>query len=335
MTVLPVPTIRPSALPALTQCGRFETDGECRPESERGLRLDQLYRQAICARWDETSVLKQDELEPEDFEALRWALTETGPLADVDDLTADRDQCRIEIPGMDHIGEVDAFSVRKRRSFDLKSGMERDYTLQMAAYAAGFMAREFLGEWETILLFCDEQKLVRRRWNIDDATGAIQSVIERVKDPATQPTLCSFCGWCAHKYTCPARLEELEIIEAVSRKLEAKPDRFAEILNSPELLGRFLRGMVIADEFRERAKPKALELLLAGQKVPYCVLRKGVRNEFCDLELLLSILSAEQKDALLKEFGTASGRKLRAVLGDAAAQYLSVKHGDPFIVVKT
>jgi hypothetical protein len=337
MNVLPVPTIRPSALPALQECGRYESDGEPHAEAERGLHLDYLYRQLICTRWEPTAALKADELEcPADYEALRWALEQTGALADIEDLTADRDKCRIEIPLMaGYEGEVDAFSLSKRRSFDLKSGMERDYTLQMAAYAAGFMTREFLGEWETILLFCDNQKLVRRSWSLDEAEELIRPVIDKVRSPETGPTLCNYCSWCKWKFTCPARLQELEIIEAVSRKLEAKPDRFAEILNSPELLGRFLRGMAIADDFRERAKPKALELLLAGQKVPYCVLRKGARNEFCDLEPLLSILTSEQKDALLKEFGTASGRKLRAVLGDAAAQYLSVKHGDSFVVVKT
>jgi hypothetical protein len=336
MTNLPIPPVRPSALPALQECGRFESDGESRPESERGLCLDQLYRLAIAKRDQDIRLLLPDEQLPQaDFDALCWALIETGSLAGADDLTAHRDKCRIEIPGMDHTGEVDAFSLSKRRSFDLKSGFERDYSLQMAAYAAGFMTREFLGEWETVLLFCDEQKMVRRSWCLDEAEELISRVIDKVRSPKTGPTLCSYCGWCKWKLTCPERLQELEVVEAVSRKLEAKPDRFAEILNSPELLGRFLRGMAIADDFRERAKPKALELLLAGQKVPYCALRKGARNEFCDLEPLLSTLTSEQKDALLKEFGTASGRKLRAVLGDAAEKHLSVKVGDPFIVIKT
>jgi hypothetical protein len=336
MNVLPIPTIRPSALPALQECGRYESDGEPHAEAERGLRLDQLYRQLICTRWEPTAALKADELDPEDFEALRWALEQTGALADIEDLTANRDKCQIEIPGMDHIGEVDAFSLSKRRSFDLKSGMERDYSLQMASYAAGFMAREFLGEWQTTILFCDQQKLVSRTWSLDEAEELIRPVIDKVRSPETGPTLCSYCGWCKWKLTCPERLQELEIIEAVSRKLEAKPDRFAEILNSPELLGRFLRGMAIADDYREKAKPRAIELLLAGQKVPHCSLRQGNKNEFSDLEPLLSILTWEQKDQLLREFATVSGRKLRAVLGDAAAKkHLSVKVGDPYVVVKT
>jgi hypothetical protein len=337
MTVLPIPTIRPSALPALAQCSRFESDGEPHAEAERGLLLDRLYRQLITLRWEPTATLKADELEPADFEALRWALEQTGALSDIEDLTADRDKCRIEIPLMaGYEGEVDAFTLRRRRSFDLKSGLERDHTLQMASYALGFMTREFLGEWETVLLFCDEQKLVRRSWSLDEAEELIRSVIDKVRSPETGPTLCSFCGWCKWKLTCPARLEELAIIESVAKKLDAKPDRFVEILNSPELLGRFLRGMAIADDYREKAKPRAVELLLAGTKVPHCSLRQGNKNEFADLAPLLPILDPEQKDALLKEFGTVSGRKLRAVLGDAAAKkHLSTKIGDPFVVVKT
>jgi hypothetical protein len=206
----------------------------------------------------------------------------------------------------------------------------------MGAYAAAFMTQHFLGQWETVILFADQQEIVRHTWNLEEASELVGSIIAKAKDPDTQPTLCSYCGWCAHKFICPTRLEELAIIEAVSRKLEAKPDRFAEILNSPDLLGRFLRGMAIADDFRERAKPKALELLLTGQKVPHCSLRTGNKNEFADLEPLLSILEPEQKDQLLREFATVSGRKLRAVLGDAAAKkHLSVKVGDPYIVVKT
>jgi hypothetical protein len=337
MTVLPIPSIRPSALPALAQCGRFESDGKPHAEAERGLLLDRLYRQLITLRWEPAATLKPDELEPADYEALRWALEQTGALADIEDLTADRTQCRIQIPLMGgYEGEVDAFSLSKRRSFDLKSGMEREYTLQMAAYAAGFMTREFLGEWETILLFCDDQKLVRRSWSLDEAEELIGRVVDKVRSPETEPTLCSYCSWCKWKLTCPARLEELAIIESVAKKLDAKPDRFVEILNSPELLGRFLRGMAIADDYRDKAKPRAVELLLAGQKVPHCSLRQGNKNEFADLEPLLGVLDSEQKDQLLREFGTISGRKLRAVLGDAAAKkHLSVKVGDPYIVVKT
>jgi hypothetical protein len=334
--ILPIPTIRPSALPALAQCGRFENDGEPHVEAERGLLLDRLYRQLITLRWEPTATLKPDELEPVDYEALRWALEQTGALADIEDLTADRTQCRIQIPLMGgYEGEVDAFSLSKRRSFDLKSGMERDYSLQMACYALAFMTREFLGEWETVLLFCDDQKLVRRSWTLEEAEELIRPVIDKVCSPETGPTLCSYCGWCQHKYTCPERLAELEIIQSVARKLDTRPDRFSEILGSVELLGRFMRGVSIINDYYEKAKPRAIELLQSGQKVPHCSLRQGNKNEFADIEPLLSVLSVEQKDNLLREFGTVSGRKLRTVLGDAAAQkHLSIKYGDPYIVVR-
>jgi hypothetical protein len=335
MTTLPVPSIRPSALPALQECGRFESDGETHSEAERGLRLDYLYRQLICTRWEPTAALKADELDPEDFEALRWALEETGRLADIEDLTADPDACRIEIPLMNWEGQVDSFSLRKRRSFDLKSGMERDYSLQQASYAMAFMVREFIGQWETVTLYCDEQKMVQRSWSLEEAEELIGSVIDKVRSPETGPTLCSYCGWCKWKLSCPTRLAELQIIEGVTRKLDARPDRFAEILNSAELLGRFLRGVSIVNDYCEKAKPRAIELLQSGQKVPHCSLRQGNKNEFADLEPLLSILTAEQKDSLLREFATVSGRKLRMILGDAAAKkHLSVKVGEPYVVVR-
>lgn len=307
--------IRHSSLPKLALCGQYEGAPGSSPAAERGTRLDAMFRHA----WERGEFLDRDVPE-EDIEAVQWAVAQCHRLeGGVYGLTTEEDACKIETPGLDHIGTVDGIAWRGGWSVDLKSGQVYDYSAQMAAYALGAMTMAMDSEWVTHLLFCDQKQVVTHRWTYESAKAVVDSVLANIGTP---PRENDYCGWCAKSLTCGARVKSMTgALVPAQTELTPDDDGFLTLLNDPVRLGRFLAQCSTLDDFRDAAKAKARELLESGQEVPGWRLQKARVSEYVDAEHIAAAVDAGAIGAgdAIRAGGALTAKKAEALWSAAGA----------------
>ena len=306
--------IRPSALPKLAACGQFRSAPGGSDAARRGTLLDNAFRAII-----ENEVIPEMPT-PEDCEAVNWAVLTARELAGDGLLRASARATWLPVPGMPNGGTVDAIAFEAGMSFDLKSGQEYDYAAQMAAYALGaFEGSDEIEEWTTHLLFCDQRRVVTHQWTQETAWHAVQTALLNRDKP---PTPNQFCAWCVNATTCQPRLD------AQASALAVQQPQFVEIMLDPERLGRFLDACQTLDDFRDRAKERARDLLSAGQEVPGWKLGKARATQLvrvADLEGLAPI------DKILEAAGSITLKEALA-LAPTAPITAEVKTSKPPLV---
>lgn len=97
-------------------------------------------------------------------------------------------------------GYIDAYY--RGHLFDLKTGMERDYVLQMCVYAAAMCQRDDLDNIDVYLLYSKSRAVSHMRVSRESAEEIVDEVINKVEDPDKKPCLCDYCNWCEHKRVC-------------------------------------------------------------------------------------------------------------------------------------
>jgi hypothetical protein len=112
--------IRHSSLPKLAECPCFEgNSGDAGPAAARGTLLNLAMRKLLAGGEIPAGVTG------EDAAAVEWALTAVEEFAGgAKILIADAD-CKVETPGMEHVGTADAIIPDRRLLVDLKSGQVR------------------------------------------------------------------------------------------------------------------------------------------------------------------------------------------------------------------
>lgn len=272
MTSIPSISLRPSALPKLAECPRYEGESEAGPAAERGTAMDSAFRAIL----NGSHVGWLPDANREDVVAVEWAVSAFRLLAGNAPIQAAEKDLRVSMLGME--GTADGACPEKLFSVDLKSGQVRDYEAQMAAYALGFMEREFCEEWTTHLLFCDERKIVSTRWTQQSAWDVVNPIIALAKDPQAAPTPCEYCSWCAKRWTCQTRLEPLSML------LTGAPDKLdlVRIKADPADLGRLLDityQIAKEDGLHDELKSAARAHLLDQKSVPGWRLQNGKKSE--------------------------------------------------------
>lgn len=307
--------IRHSSLPKLALCGQYEGAPGTSPAAERGTRLDAMFRHA----WERGEFLDRDVPE-EDIEAVQWAVAQCHRLeGGVYGLTTAEDACKIETPGLEHIGTVDGIAWRGGWSVDLKSGQVYDYTGQMAAYALGAMAMAMDSEWTTHLLFCDQRQVVTKWWTFEAAKAVVEAALANIGTP---PRENDYCGWCAKSLTCPARVQAQSLaVQTTEHAISPQDGSFLALLDDPERIGLFLRQCATLDHFRDAAKAKARELLESGHAVPGWRLQKARVSEYVDAEHIAAAVEAGAIGAgdAIRAGGALSLKKAEALWSAAGA----------------
>lgn len=191
-------TIRPSALPKLAACRCYESKPASSPEAARGTRLDSIIR----AAWNGEPI--DADLPAEDAEAVSWALAALAALhvgVDKSDVFTNEEQLRAVVPvaGVEP-GTMDACCPAQWWLADFKTGQERSYFEQMAAYSLACMEEYWADEWTAHLLFVDQKKVVTHHFTRQEAAAVVRGVV----DSPVVPTCCEYCGWCAAQESCPA-----------------------------------------------------------------------------------------------------------------------------------
>ncbi|CAB4163228.1 hypothetical protein UFOVP813_8 [uncultured Caudovirales phage] len=242
------------------------------PAADRGTAMDSVFRSILggsFVAWNPDTVQG-------DRSAIEWAVARVRLLAGSDAIQSDEDDLRVEMLGMQ--GTADYAVPVQRCSGDLKSGQIRNYDEQQAAYAIGFMEREFVSEWTTHLLFCDERVMVTRHWTLESACDLAAPIVALARTPGIPATPNEYCGWCAHRWTCKERLEPLSLL------LTGAPGNLdlATIKQHPEDLARLLditHEITRDDGLHDELRRSALSHVLAGAAVPGWSLMGGRKSE--------------------------------------------------------
>lgn len=238
--------LRPSMLPKLAQCGHFRSDPISGEAAQRGTLLDTAFRALL--EGDSAPLMA---LDSEDAEAVQWAVKTVRMLAAGDALCSKEAELKLTIPGFENGGTMDVACWPCLWSGDLKSGQIYDYRPQMAAYALGCMEREFADEWTTYLLFCDQQVVETHRWTYESATEAIDEALALYLG-GVPPQTNGYCSWCANRWTCDARKEELGN-KAEFLLVEADPKTGMQGATSATL-AKFVGWSKVVEDWAEEAK---------------------------------------------------------------------------------
>ena len=306
---------RPSSLPKLAECVRFEGKAGAGPAAERGNTLDKLYREVLggVAALDPNN---------EEHKGVSWAVDVTRILAkkEADDVGPEifttesilwkEDDLRVKAMGMQ--GTADCALPHARTSIDLKSGQERNYIEQQALYALGFMARYNVKAWTVVLLYSDLRQMREFKFTQYWAENIIRQLMARVNDPLSVATPCDYCNWCAKKYTCA---ERLETVAFWAGKDPATIDWQAE-MNDPVKLAQFINlcSLITSkDGLEDYARGLAREKLNTGEDVPGFVLRNRKGREYVEPETVA--IHAEQLGIanILAAYGSLSAEKFKGL----------------------
>lgn len=323
MSDLTLAQVRPSSLPKVKLCGHFQGDPVSGPAAARGTRLDVAFRAMI------QGVEPEVELSIEEGMGLDWAVDSARILAGGHEIFSDEESLRVEIPVIDHAGTSDLLCPGAGWHGDLKSGEVRDYEAQMAAYAIGWMRDQGVAEWTAYLFYCDQRYVQSYRFTQESAEDVVRDAMAlRLSDAPPRPN--QYCGWCAARWDCEARREELGSHLPISKNSPI----WADI--DTQTLARFCGFAGVVDEWREAARGElSRRCLEGGEPMPEGV---GVTNrkgsEKLPGEAFLA-LPAKHITPLLGDVGV---EKARAAFADALIAFpegrLITTPGTRFLTIK-
>lgn len=154
--------------------------------------------------------------------------------------------------------------------FDLK-WRKRDYSAQMAAYAA-MMFQE--GDWPLVrahILFADELAVEERTFTKDSALSTVNRIVAKFRDPRAKHNPCYYCNWCGHQLTCPALIDRVSVVAA---KIIVEEDDWcleqwdASRIHDPVEMGKALRLARQLKGWCDAVESAAKKLALDCEKVP-------------------------------------------------------------------
>lgn len=265
--------IRPSSLPALTQCPRFE--GGSSEFAEDG-----TNRHRVLEKLFSGDAAALDSLPEDQRDGMEWAVEQIKLKAPLSDYPIAFETRGVfvtdsfeEIPG--HI-DAECGPVL----FDLK-WRERDYSAQMAAYVLIKCATQQWKEIEVILLFAEPRRYHRYKLTPDEARRIVEPIIARAKDPSAAPTPCDYCGWCAKKLSCPA-LNAMAQTVAAGREDWKLEQYHASAIATPDEMGKALLLAQHLDKWVKAVRHYAKEMWLKqGVQIPGCELKERSGKRQC------------------------------------------------------
>lgn len=315
--------VRPSSLPKVKLCGHYVSDPVSGPAAERGTRLDTAFRALI--QGEEPSVA----LSPEEKESLAWTVDSAKILAGGLPIISDEALLRVDIPIIDHAGTSDLLCPDARWHGDLKSGEVRDYEAQMAAYALGWMRDQGASEWTAYLFFSDQRYVHAYRFTWESAEAIVRDALSlRLSDAPPRPN--AYCGWCAARWDCPARREELGNHLPISRESPewAKLDSLT--------LARFCGFASVVDDWREAARAELTRRILEnGEAYPPGVSLTNRKGSEKLPGAAFAALPAEVVSRLLGDVGV---EKAKAAFAEAGVDFpqgsVTTTPGSSFLTIR-
>lgn len=329
-------SFRPSLLPKLAACARYQPEANAGAAANRGTAMDAAFREIIQGNPDAAAALDEEALA-----SVSWAVDTAWILAGEHPLVAGEENLRIEACGM--TGTADLLCPDALWSADLKSGQVRNYREQQAAYALGFMDSHFVEEWTVYLLFCDARVLVTLRFTREEAERLIRGVLSTALDAEAAATPCDYCDWCALRWKCPARLETV----AWFLGLDPSTVNLEEAAADPVKLGQTLNltHLITKDGgVHDTLKAAARQHFEEKHEVPGWKMQSGRETRTVPALALQeprngkTILQLAGTQAVMTAIGTMTAAKFeglwRTAYGDDPIPpgTITTSHGAPFLV---
>jgi hypothetical protein len=303
--------IRHSLLPKLAECPCYESKkGEAGPAAQRGTLLDGRFREALV-----TGELNEVDLSKDDIKAVKWAVKQVKKIAGGNPIITEENLLKVKTPGIDHIGTEDCRIPNIQTSGDLKTGIQRSYYAQMAAYALGNMEANFCEEWTCYLIFCDQKEVVEHKFTLAKAQEVVEGIINEYVNPEKLPSVCQYCSWCAKKDVCPAVVGPVVEANHLMDSTQNLAVLREEIANDPVRLSRFLEiNKMFESELVKPLKEVAKEKLEAGEELQGWKLSQVKGSEYFDrLSIVRAAISGKwgMDDLVDALGGTMSGSTFR------------------------
>jgi hypothetical protein len=254
---------RPSSLPALAQCGKFESSPFSSDDADMGTLRHRSLNRYNTERTDD----QWEGLDEESKESIRWA----SDYINLHTRAKPTWEKGIKIacgPQGDGINGTPDATDNIANVFDFKWRM-RDYEAQMAAYSLGIMQEFWLPEIKTHLLFGEPRKPVVHSFTYQQAEEMVNTIIAEAEACET-PTPCDYCNWCKHSATCYALVDRANTVAAGREDWELEQYHSSDITSPDEMakalhLARALKKWCESVEYH--AKEMAGETGLPGFKV--------------------------------------------------------------------
>lgn len=254
--------LRPSSLPALSQCPCFTSQGS--DFAEQG-----ITRHAALAAALRGDLNLLELLDDEDREGTKWAYDRIMFTARTTQfpLEVEVKHEDVTLPNFQTIsGTIDASCGPELWDFKWR---ERDYTLQVACYALFIMLRDECDTVTTHLLFGATRREHTHKWTLEEAWATIQPVIERSEG---QPTPCDYCSWCSNLLTCPPIVALANTVTKGYGSLsEIDSWHPSQMVTQPEQIAVGLRVLKVLEKWCASMQFHADEAALKkGMDIPGC-----------------------------------------------------------------
>jgi len=271
--------VRPSSLPILKECPRFES-GPARDYTNTGT----LRHEALEARWNsDDQVIPEkfiNQLDDESIEGINWAfefIKMDAPMSD----HALHIERKLEIQDEDFkcvmSGTLD-YSCGPNL-YDIK-WRKRNYKEQMAAYALMLIQESGWPEVTVNLLFMECKRRETYTLNRQECVEIIEAVVEKVEDLNAKPTPCDYCGWCGKIKECEAMTER---VNAINEGCDWNIDQFdAEKLNEPGEIAKAYEMAVAVKKWVDAIQKHTRDHMASGGEVTGYELKERQGRRFID-----------------------------------------------------
>lgn len=251
-------THRPSSLPALDQCPRFESGGTS-DFAEAGTARHHALSAMLMNNDESLAFALPDESERD---AVIWAAEYIKLQAPSSDYPI---VCEVKREWMgpdfsDREGTPDVTC--GNHIFDLK-WRKRDYDAQMADYALAVMSE---GGFESVtvhILYGAFKQIEVIKLDYATASRIVLDILTKANNPKAEPIPCDYCGWCAKRLTCPALLERANVVAEHREDWGLASYHSSEIITAEEM-GKALRLAKALGKWCESVEHHARELAKNG-----------------------------------------------------------------------
>ena len=325
-------TLRPSSLPKIAACSKWvNAPFEVSPPAQRGTLMDEAYRESLQGNQIplndlDDSIAEISETLLPGREAVEWAVERTKLIAGSHTIISNEKELHVDIPHLPQGGTLDANVPGIATGIDLKSGQIRNYLEQMAAYALGSMRKYFEDRYTMHLIFCDQREVVTHEFTETEAEVILVDLRDRHLSPESKATPCAYCTWCGAKEECGARRQLATNVGALNVQ-----EKFELILENPDQLSEFLIAANALQDYVDRAKKKALELIEDGQDIAGYKRVKGRKGaEYMPSTNAVNIFKKEgiTIDQVMDVVGNLSKNKFEKIIGTQGADYNYVRKPD-------
>ena len=261
------PTMPPSAMNALVKCPFYKSNPAGSDAAKKG--TDQhAYAEALLRNDDNEANRCGAILDADGRANAEWYAEHVRANAG-DDLEVEvAAELQDKNYGVITYGTIDAAS--RDEIWDYKSGEERGYNYQMAAYALMRMRQKGLKEVTAHICYGKTKKIVSETYTEESAWDMVETVLAIINNPERQEMPNEYCAWCEKSVSCPALTRHVTVVAAKYAPEDSDKIKMWEPseMSDPSQVSRALYIARIVGPWASNVEKRAKELIEKGENVP-------------------------------------------------------------------